>query len=145
MIWHQSLTMARAPPFPPSMEWEAVMENQPEADRVLGTLLGGAIGDALGRPAEGRPREVVRARYRRLNEYRPRRGSSGEPLGIITDDTQLTVCVGECLSLHGYLNPEDLARRFVSWLDYKVNAGHATVTAVERLKRGDPWTRSAPS
>lgn len=35
-------------------------------DAYRGALVGGAVGDALGRPAEGRPRHRVRERYGEL-------------------------------------------------------------------------------
>jgi hypothetical protein len=38
-------------------------------DRFRGALIGGAIGDAMGRPNEGRPTEV--ARERKLRAYQP--------------------------------------------------------------------------
>lgn len=42
-----------------------------------GCLLGGAIGDALGRPGEGRPPEVIRERYGSLTDFHPWRGWAG--------------------------------------------------------------------
>jgi ADP-ribosylglycohydrolase len=37
-------------------------------------------------------------------------------MGITADDTHVTMCVVECLVANGFLDPEDLARRFVARL-----------------------------
>ena len=39
------------------------------ADRARGSLLAGAIGDALGRPAEGRRLDYVRQRWGRITDF----------------------------------------------------------------------------
>ncbi|MFB9906119.1 ADP-ribosylglycohydrolase family protein [Allokutzneria oryzae] len=62
------------------------------ADRGAGCLLGGALGDALGAPVE----------FMRLDEIRKEYGTAGVThpprLGLITDDTQMTLFTAE-----GYL------------------------------------------
>ena len=60
-------------------------------DRFRGALVGGAIGDAMGRPNEGQSTEV--ARERKIREYRPWQGWTAGPKGTITDDTQMTMWV----------------------------------------------------
>jgi ADP-ribosylglycohydrolase len=69
------------------------MDRFPAPDRILGCLLGGAIGDALGAPIEGASLVRIRARYGEdgLKEY----GGTGE--GAITDETQLTLLTAEAL------------------------------------------------
>ena len=108
-------------------------------DRYAGVLLAGACGDALGRPAEGRSPSTIRSRYGRLVDFRKWRGWKSGPVGTITDDTQLTMCLAESLVGHGHLDPDDLARRFVEWLPVGRGKGQATVEAVERLGEGLPW------
>jgi ADP-ribosylglycohydrolase len=61
----------------------------------------------------------------------------------MTDDTHLTICVAECLVANGFLDPEDLARRFVVWLPTGRGNGPATTAAVERLRDGERWYRAA--
>ena len=66
------------------------------ADRIRGCLLGGAIGDAMGRPFENQPGPVV---YR---EHAP---------WFVSDDTQLTLATCEAIVQKGevyeiYLLPE---------------------------------------
>ena len=60
-------------------------------------------------------------------------------MGTITDDTQLTIVVAECLLTNGWLDPEDLARRLVVWLPDGRGKGVATTQAVQRLTAGIPW------
>ena len=107
--------------------------------RYRGALLGGAIGDALGRPAEGRRPEKVRQRHGTLTDFKPWRGWKSGPKGTITDDTQMSMCVAETLVAHGWLDPQDLARRFVDWLAVGRGKGRTCTTAVMRLTEGVPW------
>jgi ADP-ribosylglycohydrolase len=107
--------------------------------KYQGTLVGGAIGDALGRPAEGRWPEKIQARYGVLKDFQPWRGWKGGPKGTITDDTQMSMCVAETLVEHGHLDPEDLARRFVDWLPIGRGKGRSCTAAVLRLTEGIPW------
>ncbi|GAA3934158.1 hypothetical protein GCM10023085_14330 [Actinomadura viridis] len=67
----------------------------PDRDRLLGCLLGGAIGDALGAPVEGVPLAAIRERYgpEGLTEY----CSSRKAKGAVTDDTQLTMFTARAL------------------------------------------------
>jgi ADP-ribosylglycohydrolase len=64
-------------------------------DRFRGALVGGAIGDAMGRPNEGQPTDVARAR--KVREYQPWQGWTGGPKGTITDDTQMTMWLTESI------------------------------------------------
>jgi ADP-ribosylglycohydrolase len=58
-------------------------------NRFRGALVGGAIGDAMGRPNESHPAEVDGERKRRA--YQPWHGWTSGPKGTITDDTQMTM------------------------------------------------------
>ena len=103
--------------------------SRPSRSRFQGALLGGGIGDALGFPYESRPLD-----------YHPRPlVFTGRRRGGISDDTQLTLAVGDTLLAQGWLDPEDLARRLVEWLPVAIGPGRATIDAVLRLGRGVPW------
>lgn len=109
-------------------------------DRFRGALLGCAIGDALGRPAEGKDRATVAAGFGVLRDFVPWSGWAGGPKGTYTDDTQMTICVAESLLAHrGRLDPEDLARRFMEWLPQGRGVGSTCRAAVELLFDGVPW------
>lgn len=118
--------------------WSAVSDPADLRSRFRAALLGGAIGDALGRPAEGSKTPVFAPPWR-YTDYLPWHGHQGGPIGTITDDTQLTIEVAECLMSNGWLDPSDLARRLVAWLPAGRGKGRATTTAVLALQGGTPW------
>jgi ADP-ribosylglycohydrolase len=107
--------------------------------RFRGALLGGAIGDALGRPAEGRSAAEVERRFGRLTEFQRWRGWTGGPVGTVTDDTQLTMLVADSLLACREVVPEDLAARLIAWLPEGRGKGMATSEAVRRLADDVPW------
>lgn len=73
-----------------------------------GALLAGAVGDALGRPVEGTPRERITGR---VTDFRPWHGWRSGPIGTVTDDTQLTMEVARSLVAGGgRLDSDDLAQ-----------------------------------
>ena len=60
------------------------------SDRILGCLLGGAIGDALGAPVEFWSSERIAREFPDgVRTYPP--SGYGDTLGLITDDTQMTL------------------------------------------------------
>jgi ADP-ribosylglycohydrolase len=92
-------------------------------ERYRGCLIGGAVGDALGAPAEALDDIDVLLRYGEsgITDFREFDGRSG----AITDDTQLTLFTAEGLlrafnrwSLKGYCNtPGVVHRAYLRWLD----------------------------
>jgi ADP-ribosyl-[dinitrogen reductase] hydrolase len=81
-------------------------------DRVRGMLLGLAIGDSLGNTSEGmKPAERHRV-YGTIRDYLPNRREDMLPVGLPSDDTQLTFWTVESLLRRGYLDPVDLAEAF---------------------------------
>jgi len=118
----------------PQWSWEVDYR-----DRFRGCLLGGAVGDALGRPAEGLARQAVTECFGRLSDFRRWRGWVGGPVGTVTDDTQLTMLVAESLIGRSRVDPEDLSGRLVAWLPVGRGVGTATRAAVERLADGVGW------
>jgi ADP-ribosyl-[dinitrogen reductase] hydrolase len=117
----------------------------PAETRFIGALLGGAMGDALGRPAEGRSPDTIRAHDGPLADDRQRYGRRSGLMSTTADDTHVTICVAECLVANGFLDPEDLARRFVARLPDGRGNGRVTTVAGEGLRDGAPWYRVATS
>jgi len=75
-------------------------------DRVIGALLGMAVGDALGAPYEF-------GRGPRCAEMKGGGGFGWEP-GEWTDDTQMAICIAEeCAT--GALDPPAAGDRFIQW------------------------------
>jgi ADP-ribosylglycohydrolase len=54
----------------------------------------------------------------------------------------MTMCVAEPIVEDGYVNPENLAQRFIAWLPLGRGKGQACVDAVVRLGSGEPWYRA---
>ena len=74
------------------------MASPDQASRILGCVLGGALGDALGAPIEFWGSERVAkecARGNFVEEFLPTH--YGSDLGLITDDTQMTLFTLEAL------------------------------------------------
>src|ERR1043166_3300515 len=77
------------------------------SERVLGCVLGGAVGDALGAPFEGLWGRCIPAPAVLLAGYGE---YEGFPRGQYTDDTQLTVATLRSIVRLGHLDPEHVAR-----------------------------------
>jgi ADP-ribosyl-[dinitrogen reductase] hydrolase len=95
-------------------------------NRVLGCLLGGALGDAWGGPSEGAadavPFEIP---------ARP----------VLSDDTQLTLATCESVIELGRVEPENLASHFLRWyLGGRIRGmGASTLKAMRDLAVGTHW------
>jgi ADP-ribosylglycohydrolase len=131
--------------------------------RVVGSIVGLAVGDALGYPHEFRTVEQVRRELapEGITDFvalkdprfsRPVILGPDHPPGTFTDDTQMSLCVADALIAHGARAGEapevlfdDMAKRFVDWYfsdDNNRSPGAATGTACERLKEGTSWRES---
>lgn len=109
--------------------------------RLRGLLVGAAVGDALGLPAEGLSRWRAQRLYQGQWRHRLVFGR-----GMISDDTEHTIFVAQ--SLLCYPNsPERFARR-LGWclrgwlLSLPAGVGFATLRAILKLWLGFPPTRS---
>jgi ADP-ribosylglycohydrolase len=115
-------------------------------DRFLATLLGGALGDALGRPVERWDRAEVRRRYPDgVREFQPWHGWASGPIGTITDDTQLSLAVAGWLRDAGGASVppgDDFGRRVAEWGPVARGAGMGSATAAANLAAGVPWWES---
>src|SRR6478735_955378 len=91
-----------------------------QRDRARGTLLGLALGDALGMPTQGFPREVIAERYGVLNEFHAgppdNEISAGQPAGQVTDDTDQALIVARLLiEGNGTVDPHRLVTELLDW------------------------------
>jgi ADP-ribosyl-[dinitrogen reductase] hydrolase len=81
-------------------------------DRVEGMLLGLAIGDSLGNTSESRLPEGRKTEHGEIRDYLPNKYADDQPVGVPSDDTQLSYWTLEQLIEDNGLVPENLAERF---------------------------------
>jgi ADP-ribosylglycohydrolase len=104
-----------------------------KSDRVLGAVLGLALGDAFGAPYEGGILE--RALWSMLGT------SNGKHRW--TDDTQMTIDVIESLLACGCVDQNDLAHRFARSYRWSRGYGPGAAKVLKRIRRGEPWDSAA--
>ena len=125
------------------------------AERIQGGLWGLLVGDAVGVPYEfSEPSQLPpRERIHMVPPPGFARTYQMVPPGTWSDDGAQALALLDSLLEQGRLDPEDLGRRLVAWLDqghYAVGGevfdlGNQTGQALRNLKRGVPATRSGPS
>lgn len=85
-------------------------------DRARGSLLGMAVGDALGAPLEGLSAQQIRSHYRQVVDYVDgvrawkRKPYRWRMPGLYSDDTQQALVLAECLRTCGAVDPEWVGR-----------------------------------
>jgi ADP-ribosyl-[dinitrogen reductase] hydrolase len=115
------------------------MSNSEIHDRIIGGLLGVAVGDALGVPVEFLTRETIAQNpVRDMIGF----GTHRQPPGTWSDDSSLTFCLAESLCQGYDLNA--ISGRFQNWLYHGYwtasgrvfDVGNATREAIENLRFG---------
>lgn len=112
------------------------------ASRVVGCLLGGAVGDALGAPIEFDRLEKIRARFgeRGLHDF------VGDT-GLVTDDTQMTLFTAEGL-LEAHAERADpiaaVHRSYLRWLATQGFEHPLAALGGSLLDERRLWFRRAP-
>ncbi|MEV5608287.1 ADP-ribosylglycohydrolase family protein [Streptomyces sp. NPDC052225] len=115
----------------------------PRPQRALGTVIGSAVGDALGGPFEFGPEGVFSARFP-AGPGSPENemcGGGGWDAGEATDDTQMAVIVAESLLDRGGLDPADLFARFQRWA--AADPKDIGLQTEDVLANGHPWDLAA--
>ena len=114
--------------------------------KIQGCLYGGAIGDALGAPAEGRLPEEIRARYGYITDLvEGWDGPSdlGKGDGRYTDDTHMVQLLSRCYIEHGdHLDAHEFMRRIVPKMALEtrwVPERGREMLLVERLFYPEKW------
>jgi ADP-ribosylglycohydrolase len=112
-------------------------------DRIEGMLLGLAIGDALGNPAEGLTADVRRQHFGEIRDYQFRIHDHETAVGLPSDDSQLAFWTLEHLIEEGCLVPEKLARKFAASRIFGI--GQTVYTFLIHFRdEGRPWYESGP-
>ncbi|NLE77291.1 MAG: ADP-ribosylglycohydrolase family protein [Chloroflexi bacterium] len=102
-------------------------------DRLRGCAVGAAVGDALGMPLEfGLPLPEGKLQW----EMR----SGRLPAGAFTDDTEMALALADSLLAHRPLDPADLGRRFVAWMQAgPSDVGIHTMEVLHRSAAAQGW------
>lgn len=97
-----------------------------KSDRIIGCILGGAIGDCIGGPYEG---STLPARVGIQHQWR------------ISDDTQMTLATCEAIAQCGRVDPAVIAATFGHWHKQSrfTGIGAATYKALTELNQGGHW------
>jgi ADP-ribosyl-[dinitrogen reductase] hydrolase len=107
----------------------------PEIQRVLGTVLGAAVGDALGAPFEFGPAGAWSARF-----AQPLHGASTEMVGggafgwgpgEFTDDTQMALALALALQAAGGYDPDVVWQHWRAWAGDAADVGLTTRRALD--------------
>lgn len=110
-------------------------------DKVEGMLLGAAIGDSLGATSEGRTAEKRHHEFGEIRSYLPGKRSNYQPVGVPTDDTQLTYWTLKQLIRDDGLIPDNLAKRFCK--HHIMGIGGTTKEFIRNYKdKHEPWYSS---
>ena len=110
-------------------------------ERTIGTVLGSAVGDALGAPFEFGPEAAFSTRFPHPGHGGEMCGGGGWDPGEATDDTQMAVLTAESLLERGGLDLPDLFRRFQRWAASDPKDIGLQTEAV--LTSGAPWDTAA--
>jgi ADP-ribosyl-[dinitrogen reductase] hydrolase len=109
------------------------------ADRVEGSCLGLALGDALGAPFE-----FLRARNVPDPVPALERPWMDHPAGSTTDDTAMARNLMRSLAERGRFDPEDLIRRHLEWfLTDPPDVGTLTARVLRRVAKGEEAAAAA--
>lgn len=126
-----------------------------DRDKMLGVLLGGAVGDAMGAPIECMRRSEIVAAFgpKGVTRFEPGYGRRG----AITDDTQMTLFTLEGLirasvrySSRGICHPPSVVEHaYRRWLETQLGAfDDRAPTRVRRsgwlMEQHELWSRRAP-
>ncbi|MCL1469259.1 ADP-ribosylglycohydrolase family protein [Argonema antarcticum] len=112
-----------------------------KVDSIIGSILGTAVGDALGLPCEGLSKQRQYRLYGNLNNHHFLFGK-----GMVSDDTEHTCMVAQSLIVSAgniQIFEKELAWRLRWWLlGLPAGIGYATLRAILRLWLGFPTNRA---
>ena len=113
-------------------------------DNVRGAIVGVAIGDALGMPVESLHPQTIKKYFKWVKTYRSpnlkTRTFHKLKRGQWTDDTQLTLAIGESIINNKKVDFNDIAKRHVDvFLNGRRGWGRATSNSIQRIVDGTNW------
>ena len=110
--------------------------NNDRYNRVLGSLVGHAVGDALGATVEFMSQQEIAETHGVHREMIGGGWLDLEP-GQVTDDTEMMLCLAESLvDRNGIVDLKDMAERLRAWYeDDPVDVGHTVRAGLHRYCR----------
>ena len=110
-----------------------------DIDKILGCLIGGAAGDALGRVVEFQSAERIFADYGKggITEYPMDEGGA-----LITDDTQMTLFTANALLVA--VTEQTLGRDFLGYASY-LSKGYADWLLTQKGHTGFGFSGMTPA
>jgi len=106
--------------------------NMLSKSRFQGCLIGGAIGDAMGRVAEGYSRQVIRERFGWISSFLPHKTRRYTALpGAWTDDTHLSMLTAKSILERRRVDIEHLTETYIQALDQDLGIAGTTRRALE--------------
>lgn len=113
-------------------------------DRYEGSLIGLAVGDAMGMPAELLNKDEIKKVYGGITDMTDAKAglNMGLKRGQYTDDTQMTIALAEAILEAGYVEQYTVARRFTELDGNLIGPGLGCVTGIKNMKNGIPWDRA---
>ncbi len=108
-------------------------------DRFRGTLLGLAVGEALGAPAEFLTPDQIVEKYGYITEMIGG-GCHEVAAGEATDAVGMMLCLAESLADTGGFDPEDVMRRYLAWFETSpVDVSLTVRTVLLSHRAGTHW------
>ncbi|MFA4965266.1 MAG: ADP-ribosylglycohydrolase family protein [Thermoleophilia bacterium] len=108
-------------------------------DRFRGALLGLAVGEAMGAPAEFLTGEQIEERYGLITEMLGG-GVYEVAAGETVDATGMMLCLAESLADAGRFDPEDIIERYRQWFDrHPVHVSLTVRAALLSYRAGTHW------
>jgi poly(ADP-ribose) glycohydrolase ARH3 len=120
MEWLRRLFRKRAGPASGARLGRALGQTIHE-DRCIGCLLGCAAGDILGANLEFQSRQEIQERHGRIADFLH---SDARPLGVFTDDTEMTLALAVSLVERGALDPGHCARTYARFFAAEPRRGY---------------------
>jgi ADP-ribosyl-[dinitrogen reductase] hydrolase len=125
------------------------MDSNVLVSRFTGSIVGFAVGDALGMPAQFLTRDQIRRYYgKAISGFtKAHKGHASDflPAGSFTDDTQMMLATAECLIECRKMDPARQADSLLAWYlntDPHRTPMNANLRACKHLSVGKPWIKS---
>ena len=116
------------------MSYNTIYElGQPSTHRIIGALVGQAVGDALGATYEFGPAGAFSKTFPSNDDIEMRGGGSfGWEVGEFTDDTQMAVILAQSIVERADFEPSDVFARWRKWARTARDVGSTTRRALNQ-------------